>query len=45
MEQNIYNRENYFVFIPTKNTLNILVRLLEFIRGNIVECQKKVLRM
>ena len=33
--------QNYLVFIPAKNTLNILVVLLGFIRGNLMECQKE----
>ena len=36
--------QNYLVFIPAKNTLNILVVLLELNRGNLMECQKKVLK-
>ena len=37
--------QNYLVFIPGKNTLNILMLLLEFIPGNLMECQKKVLKI
>ena len=37
--------QNYFVFISPKNTLNILVALLEFIGGNLMEYQKKVLKI
>ena len=37
--------QNYLVFILTKNTLNILVVLLEFTRGNLMECQKKTLKI
>ena len=36
--------QNYFVFIPAKNALNILAALLEFIRGNLIGCQKKILK-
>ena len=35
----------YFIFISAKNALNILVKLLEFIRGNLIKCQKKVLKI
>ena len=35
--------QNYLVFIPSKNTLNVLVALLELIRGNLMEYQKKIL--
>ena len=37
--------QNYFVLIPAKNALNVLVSLLEHFRGNIIECQKKVLKI
>ena len=37
--------QNYLVFFPAKNTLNILVALLELIRVNLMECQKKILKM
>ena len=36
--------QNYLVFILAKNTLNILVALLRLIRGNLMECQKKILK-
>ena len=44
MEQNIFSStifQNYLVFIP----LNIFMLLLEFIRANLMECQKKVLEI
>ena len=31
-------------FIPAKNTVNILVELLGLIQGNLMECQKKILK-
>ena len=37
--------QNYLVFIPAKNTLNILVALLEFIHENLIESQKKILKI
>ena len=36
---------NYLVFIPAKNTLNILVALLGFIHGNLMECKKNILKL
>ena len=48
MAQNISIQE-YFKIIQNlyqlRNTLNILVALLEFIRGNLMECQRKILKM
>ena len=35
----------YIVFITAKNKLNILVTLLEFIQGNLMQCRKKVLKI
>ena len=37
--------QNYLVFIPKKNALNILMALLKFIRGNPMKRQKKVLKI
>ena len=37
--------QNYLVFTPDKNTLNILMALITFIRGNLMECQKEVLKI
>ena len=37
--------QDYLVFIPTQNTLNILVALLEFISENVMECKKKILEI
>ena len=37
--------QNYLVFIPAKNTLNILLALLGLNRGNVMEYQKKVLNI
>ena len=34
--------QNYLVFIPAKNTLDILVALLEMNCGNLMEQQQKV---
>ena len=48
MEQNIYNQEYYKIILHLyriKNTLNILVALLKFIRGNLMECLKKLLKI
>ena len=36
--------QNYLLFIPAKNTLNILVLLLELVLGNLMECQGKILK-
>ena len=36
--------QNYLVFIPAKEYI-ILVALLELIRGNLMECQKKILEI
>ena len=46
MTQNISFQEYYKIILylyKLKNTLNILVALLAFIGGNLMECQKKVL--
>ena len=37
--------QNYLVFNQPKNSLNILVALLEFICGNLMECHKKILKV
>ena len=37
--------QNYLICIPAKTTLNILVTLLEFNCGNLMKCQKKVLKV
>ena len=37
--------QNYVVSMPAKNTLNILVPLLRLICGNVMECQKKILKI
>ena len=34
--------QNYLVFFPAKNTLNILVARPQLIRGNLRKCQKKI---
>ena len=34
--------QNYLVFIPAKNALNILAALPQLIRGNLRKCQKKI---
>ena len=36
---------NFFGLIPAKNALNVLVSLLEYFRGNILEYQEKVLKI
>ena len=48
MEQNISIQDYYKLVLHSyqlKNTSNILVVLLEFIRGNLIECQKKELKI
>ena len=45
MQQNISKKEYYkkiLYLYQLKNTLNILVALLKFIRGNLMKNQKKV---
>ena len=37
--------QNYFIFISVTNTLNILVALIEFSCRNVIECDKKVLKI
>ena len=37
--------ENYLLFIPPKNILNILMVLLRLIRGNLMEYMKKILKI
>ena len=37
--------KNYLVFTPAKKYIKYLVALLGLIRGNLMECQKKVLKM
>ena len=37
--------KSYLVFIPAKNTLNVLVVLHVLIRRNLVKCQKKILKI
>ena len=37
--------QNYLVYIPAKNILNIFLALLELIRGNLMECHKKILKI
>ena len=37
--------QNYLICIPAKTTLNILVTLLELNCGNLMKCQKKVLKV
>ena len=48
MEQNISIHEYYKIILYSyqlKNTLNILVALLRFICGNVMECQKEMLKI
>ena len=47
MEQIIFFQEYFEInkyLYQLKNTLNILVALIELIRGNLMECQKKILK-
>ena len=37
--------QNYLVFIPDKNTVNILGALLGLICESLMECQKKILKI
>ena len=37
--------QNFFVFIPAKNTLNFLVGLFGLICGNLMGFQKKILKI
>ena len=37
--------QNYFVFIPAKKKLNTLLALLRLNSGNLMECEKKVLKI
>ena len=37
--------QGYLVFIPAKNTINILVSLVGLNRGNLMECHEKVLKI
>ena len=48
MEQHIFIQKYYKIILylyQLKNILNILVALLEFIRRNLIECQKKLLKI
>ena len=48
MAQKISIQEYYKIILylyQLKNTSNILVGLLEFIPGNLIECQMKVLKI
>ena len=47
MVQNVSIQEYYKIILylyQLKNTLNIFMALLEFIRGNLMKCQKKILK-
>ena len=37
--------QNYLAFIPDNKYINILMALIKFICGNLMECQKKVLKI
>ena len=37
--------QKFLAFIPAKNTLNVLVALLGLICENLMECQKKILKI
>ena len=45
----ILNGAKYFRIVYSlcqlKNTLNIFLQLLELLRGNLIECQKKILQI
>ena len=47
MEQNIFLGifQNYLYLYQLKSTLNILVALVRLIRGNLMEFQKKILKI
>ena len=48
MEQIIFLQEYFKIILylyQIKNTLNILMALVEFIRGNLMECQNEVLKI
>ena len=49
MEQNIFLQEYSklftIIYASQKNTLNILVVLFGLIRGNLMECQKNILKI
>ena len=45
MEKNIFLWEYFQIILIQKNTLNILVALPGLNRGNLIECQKKVLKI
>ena len=47
MGQNIFLQEDFKIsqyLYQLKNTINILVAVLELFRGNLMECQKKILK-
>ena len=37
--------QNYLLTLPAKNILNILVAVLRLNRGNLMECQKTILKI
>ena len=37
--------QNYLVYIPARNALNILMALLGLNHGNLTACQKKLLKI
>ena len=43
MEQNIF--QDYSVFVPAKKYIKYLVALLELSHENLLECQKKILKI
>ena len=48
MKRNIFLYEYFkiiYFFLPAKNILNILVAVLGLNRGNLIECQKKILKI
>ena len=48
MEQHAFPQEWFKIILylsQLKNTLNILVALLRLIRGNLIKCQKKILKI
>ena len=47
MEQRVFPQDYYkiiYYLSQLKNALNILMALLGSIRGNLIECQKKILK-
>ena len=48
MEQHVFPQDYYKIILylsQLKKALNILMALLGLIRGNLIECQKKILQI